>query len=185
MMSSTPLTTTDSTATLGSILGKLNKVRRSGDGWMARCPAHEDRDPSLSISEGTDGAVLLHCHAGCTTEAVVAELGVTLEDLFPPRETSPTIVATYDYVDKEGELLYQVVRMSGKQFWQRRPDGAGGYVWNLRGVERRLYHLPQVLEAVSAGRHVFLVEGEKEVHRLEALDFVATTNSGGAGQQRL
>jgi len=182
MMSSTPLTTTDSTATLDSILGKLNKVRRSGDGWMARCPAHEDRDPSLSISEGTDGAVLLHCHAGCTTEAVVAELGVTLEDLFPPRETSPTIVATYDYVDKEGELLYQVVRMSGKQFWQRRPDGAGGYVWNLRGVERRLYHLPQVLEAVSAGRHVFLVEGEKDVHRLEALDFVATTNSGGAGK---
>ena len=49
-----------------SILTKLEHVRKTGGGWQARCPAHEDRQASLSVSTGDDGRVLLHCHAGCT-----------------------------------------------------------------------------------------------------------------------
>jgi len=59
--------------------------RRSGQGWMSRCPAHEDRRPSLSVGVGGDGRVLLTCHAGCPTETVVAALGLKMSDLFPER----------------------------------------------------------------------------------------------------
>jgi len=61
------------------------KLRKSGRGWMARCPAHEDRSASLSLGEGRDGRVLLRCFAGCDVSAVVASLGLEVADLFPPR----------------------------------------------------------------------------------------------------
>src|SRR5262245_26869584 len=64
------------------VLDRLERVKKNGTGWQARCPAHEDRVASLSIAE-RDGVVLLHCFAGCTTEAVVAELGLQMRDLFP------------------------------------------------------------------------------------------------------
>lgn len=55
-----------------------------GSGWSCRCPGHDDRKPSLTIKEGDDGRALLYCHARCATEAVVAELGLTMRDLMPP-----------------------------------------------------------------------------------------------------
>ena len=55
----------------------------TGNGWISRCPAHDDRNPSLSIRQGDDGRVLLHCHAGCTPEQVVASIGMSMRDLFP------------------------------------------------------------------------------------------------------
>jgi hypothetical protein len=57
-------------------------ARRSGNGWIVRCPAHEDRSPSLSIGEGRDGKILLHCFGGCTSKAVCDSLGLSLADLF-------------------------------------------------------------------------------------------------------
>lgn len=68
------------------LLGRLEAVRRSASGWMARCPAHQDRHPSLSIKVGQDGRILLHCFSGCAPEAVVAALGLTMGDLFHKRE---------------------------------------------------------------------------------------------------
>src|SRR5680860_847198 len=117
MMSRTPLTMTDSSATLDSILGKLNKVRRAGDGWTACCPAHEDSNPSLSISHKED-RILLYCQAGCDIESVVESLDLEMSDLFdePSNNGKPTILAEYDYVDEEGEVLYQVVRYMPKDF---------------------------------------------------------------------
>jgi hypothetical protein len=61
-------------------------VRRSGKGYVAFCPAHEDRKPSLNIAEGSDGRVLLHCFAGCSQEEIVRALGLELRDLFPTSE---------------------------------------------------------------------------------------------------
>lgn len=57
--------------------------KRHGETWSARCPAHEDRDPSLSIGVGMDARVLLHCHAGCPVEAIVGTLGLAMKDLMP------------------------------------------------------------------------------------------------------
>jgi putative DNA primase/helicase len=65
------------------LLSRLPDARKSGSGWSARCPAHDDRKASLSVSEGDDGRALVKCHAGCTTEQVVAAVGLELRDLFP------------------------------------------------------------------------------------------------------
>ena len=67
-----------------SILDGLKQVRKTGTGWTACCPGHSDRHPSLSIGTGAGGRVLLSCLAGCPTEAVLAGMGLTFRDLFPP-----------------------------------------------------------------------------------------------------
>lgn len=72
-----------------AILDRLMDVRRSGSGWTARCPAHADRSPSLSICEGDDGRVLLHCFAGCTVESICQALQTRVSDLFVERGTAP------------------------------------------------------------------------------------------------
>ena len=93
-----------------------------------------------------------------------------------------TIVATYDYTDASGELLFQVVRFDPKDFRQRRPDGAGGWIWKMQGVERVLYRLQGVLEAISAGEQIFIVEGEKSADRLAEAGITATCSPGGANK---
>lgn len=147
--------------------------RRSGDGWIARCPAHDDSNPSLSLRQ--DGAKLLvHCHAGCAQSDVVAafkHLQLWPEGEQPMRR----IDVTYDYTDAAGNLLYQVVRYIPKDFRQRRPNGQGGWTWK-KSEQQVLYRLPEVLEAPI----VFVVEGEKDVETLREHGFVATTNAGGA-----
>ncbi len=73
-----------------NILQRLDKVRQRQPGqWSSRCPAHGDNGPSLSIRETTDGAVLIHCFAGCEVGNVVAAIGLELHDLFPPRDIPP------------------------------------------------------------------------------------------------
>jgi hypothetical protein len=68
------------------VLSRLSHVRkRAADQWSARCPAHDDRGPSLSIKELPDGRLLLHCFAGCSVTQIIAALGLDLKDLFPER----------------------------------------------------------------------------------------------------
>ena len=69
-----------------ALISKLDKVKRTGnDRWQARCPAHDDKGPSLSIRETEDGRVLVHCFAGCSVPEIVQAVGLELSDLFPPR----------------------------------------------------------------------------------------------------
>ncbi len=184
------------TAGLSALLRALqpHKLRKSGNGWAACCPAHEDKRPSLAITKAPNGNVLLKCHAGCSTEDVLAALDLTMSVLFAdhgePMATRPrpSIATgepeiTYDYRDESARLSFQVVRLPGKNFRQRRPDGKGGWIWNLDGVERVLYRLPELLESGS-DRIVYVVEGEKDVETLRGLGEVATTNPGGAGKWR-
>lgn len=73
-------------AAVSLLLDRLDKVRATGPGrWLACCPAHRDRTPSLSIRESDAGAALLHCFAGCPTSAVLAAVGLEFADLFPDR----------------------------------------------------------------------------------------------------
>jgi 5S rRNA maturation endonuclease (ribonuclease M5) len=109
-----------------------------------------------------------------------------MSDLMPKRarrEPGPhrVHVATYEYADELGEPVFQVLRYVPKAFRQRRPDGKGGWIWNLRGVRRLLYRLPELL-AADPTQTVFICEGEKDVDRLRSLGLVATTNPGGAGK---
>lgn len=110
----------------------------------------------------------------------------------PSRPTKPSgaadgwrEIARYPYVDRVGTLLFEVIRYAkpdgDKAFKQCRPDGRGGVIWNLDGVERVPYRLPHILLAET----VYLVEGEKDVHTMEALGLVASCNSGGSGSSHL
>ena len=72
--------------TAEALLSRLDKVRRRGaDQWSARCPAHDDKGPSLSVKELPDGRLLLRCFAGCTVDEVACAVGLDLSDLFPLR----------------------------------------------------------------------------------------------------
>ncbi|WP_297505067.1 CHC2 zinc finger domain-containing protein [Ferrovum sp.] len=67
-------------------LSKLKKVKRTGQlRWMACCPAHEDKSPSLSVKEGKDGRILIHCFGGCGIADITRSLGIEIQDLFPER----------------------------------------------------------------------------------------------------
>ena len=156
-------------------------AQRSQSGAQAKCPAHEDSKASLAIKQGDQG-VVMKCHAGCKVEDIARAIDLRMSDLFDePRaaKVERKIVATYPYLDERGTSLYEVVRFEPKDFRQRRPNG-NGWDWNLGDVRRVLYHLPALLQ--SAPRAVFVVEGEKDVHALESLNLVATTNAGGAGK---
>ncbi len=167
------------------ILRHFNNIKKSGAGYTARCPAHEDKRNSLSIGIGEDGKILLHCHAGCPLENILQAAGLKTADLYqdePKQERK--IEKIYPYQDAGGKLLYEVVRYIPKGFSQRRPDGRGGYIYNLKGIKPVLYRLPEVLEAVKDGRLIHIVEGEKDVENLFKLGLVATTCSSGAGKWR-
>ena len=191
------------TTQLERILAKLPDAKKSGTGWSACCPAHDDRRASLSIAEGEDGRVLLKCHAGCSLEAICEAMDLKPTDLFVASTSTvlaadrgkqkyrgqangqegnnqPQIVATYDYRDEHGELLFQVVRYDPKDFRQRRPKPGGGWVWSVKNVRVVPYRLPELL--AQPDETVFVVEGEKDVDSLRRIGVLATCNAGGAGK---
>lgn len=173
-------------------------VRRSGGGYMVSCPAHGgatgDTNPSLEISVGHSQPVILNCHAGCTTDEVLAASNLTWDQISAPRDESPSAgrewmpndlvhQETYRYVDAQGELVWEVLRSTNKQFLQRHPDPSGprGWRWTAPPMSARvLYRLPKILEAVAGGQEIWFPEGERDVHALEKAGVVATTNAGGA-----
>jgi putative DNA primase/helicase len=93
------------------------------------------------------------------------------------------IVATYDYRDEGGNLLYQTVRYEPKGFSQRRPNGRGRWEWNLQGIRLVLYRLPELI-ATPQDRLVLVCAGEKDTDRAHELGFTATTNPLGEGKWR-
>lgn len=148
---------------------------------MARCPAHEDTKPSLSVTQGADGRVLMHCHAGCSSDAIIAAIGVKRAALFEDERVIPAMTGApqlYDYLDADGILKYQVCRFPPKDFRQRRPDGHGGWIWKMAGVKRLPYRLPELRGQAL----VIVVEGEKDANTLWAFGVPATSNCGGAGK---
>lgn len=73
--------------TADDLVSRLDGAKRTGEGrWMARCPAHGDKRPSLSIRDAGEGRTLVYCFAGCHVDAVLNAVGLTVADLFPPRE---------------------------------------------------------------------------------------------------
>jgi len=74
---------------IDDLLHRLERVKQTGpDRWTARCPAHNDKGPSLAIRETDDGRVLIHCFAGCDTHSILAAVGLDMTALFPERPTS-------------------------------------------------------------------------------------------------
>jgi putative DNA primase/helicase len=164
------------------LLDRLEGVRRrNGSGWSARCPSHPDNMPSLSVNVSEAGRVLVHCFAGCAPDAVIAAVGLSWGDLSDRPATERTMTdARYVYRDRDGTPVLRVVRTWPKRFHQEHWTGDR---WE-GGADRRclLYRLDQLAEAVSEGRRVYVLEGEKDVDRLWREGEVATCNPMGAGK---
>jgi len=175
--------------TLDAFLDLFDNVRKSGKGFMARCPAHEDRQASLSIGEGDDGKILVTCMAGCATDDVLATKGLTTADLFSDSKHEHSangnpwwgrIETEYDYQDENGDVLFQCVRCKNPKDFRQRHWVAGKWVNDIKGVRRVPYHLPEVIAATKAHRAVLLPEGEKDADNLRKIGFTASTNPMGA-----
>jgi hypothetical protein len=179
--------------TYNAFVERFENARKSGNGIIVKCPAHEDSTASLSIGRSRNGGVLLKCFAGCETENIVSAMGLTLRDLFAEEPIKafhvsngngngatvekPIIEKVYSYTDPLGRELFQVVRLKPKSFRQRHGQ-EGAWIWSMDGVERVLYRLPEIQKTET----VWIVEGEKDADNLCALGFIATCNVGGAGK---
>ena len=170
---------------LKDIVARLQNPKKTAAGYTAKCPAHDDQHNSLSIGQrGTK--IVVKCFAGCKAEDIVAAIGLRMADLFDDDWRGAghgEVVAVYDYRAADGTLLYQVVRYHPKTFRQRRPGKDNKWIWNLDGVPRVLYRLPELM-AADPHAWVLIPEGEKDVDNLIRLGLVATTNPGGANAWR-
>jgi hypothetical protein len=173
----------------------------SGGWYSGQCPngqnhRHGDAGMSFRFRAG-DRGIVTECH-GCPAvhDDSCAALGLTVADTFygnsrrdddtwAPWQAKGTcdcpILERYPYTDEDDRLLYQVVRGHHKEFSQRQPDPASrsGWRWNIRGVRTVLYRLPRLLAAPPSAC-IFVAEGERDVHALEAAGETATTCPGGA-----
>lgn len=184
---------TTAIVTINDVLGRLHDVKPAGRGkWKALCPAHDDANPSLSVAEGDGGRVLIHCHAGCAYSDIMAAIGLSVNgngansaattQVKTKAQPARRIVATYDYHDAAGQVIFQKVRYEPKDFAQRRPDGNSGYIWGLGDVAPVLYRLPRLLDPATDWQPVYICEGEKDVDRLARLGITATCNFDGAAK---
>lgn len=164
---------------------------RGGDGqWIARCPAHDDHTPSLSITE-RNGRVFWHCHAGCSQESVAAaiqaRLGASagrkgaLGDNANGDANAKTLVATYAYRNADGTVQMYRDRYEWcahgrrqKAVYPRQLDG------RKKGTPSVPYNLPAILEAIRDGAPILFVEGEKCADILTERGYPAVTTTGGS-----
>lgn len=186
------------TATAADILARFDSVRRTGpDSFTARCSAHDDRRPSLSIKLETD-RVLLHCFAGCSPDAVAGAVGLRLADLFTEprgrsermpiqrrrqtRQARPTpkrrVVREFDrqsggrwtYTDEAGRHVATKYRTD---FSVEYDDGTIGKGKTFRvepkGIDLPLYRLPEVVSAARQSWPLYLLEGEAKADRISDL----------------
>ncbi len=177
----------------------IPSLKWNGSAWgQGLCPLHDDHRPSFFANRETGAWNCKGCNKSGSlfdfymvrhgvdfrgaVNALAREAGINIHREGPAKKTgiSRKIVDTYDYTDEQGNALYQVVRYEPKDFRQRRPDGKGGWIWNLEGVRLVPYRLPEVLKAKS----VIVTEGEKDVETLREWGLTATTNAQGAGKWR-
>ena len=169
-----------SALTLDFIAKRVNGEIR-GNQVACPGPGHSPKDRSLciKIEPGAPGGLIVYSHAQDDNlkckDFVLRQLGM---EAFRPRHTGANsnqkIVATYDYQDADGKLLYQVVRYDPKDFRHRMPDGKGG--WLHKGSERRVpYRLPDLLKYPDGT--VFVCEGEKDADRVASFGYCSTTAS--------
>lgn len=181
-----------------------------GRQWAAKCPAHEDERPSLSISMFESGKLGIRCHggAGCKPADILRAIGLKFTDLFPDKGTQPRErkmamgpqECVYQYRDEKGEILFEVVRYKEpKDFRQRRLNPAFDkskprdnetnrqFIWSLDGVRIVPYRLPELIEASGKAQDapIWVLEGEKDVDNARALGLIATCGPMGAGKWSL
>jgi len=167
-----------------------------GNEHKALCLFHEDTDPSLNFNDQTGQYFchgcgkkgdFLHFYGKINNLDTRRDFGKILKGIaddfgIPVEQKKAKLVKTYDYVDADGNLLFQVCRMDPKDFRQRRPGVNGKWIWKMKGsgVQRVLYRLPEVLKADE----VIICEGEADTDNLYKIGFTATTSPCGAKKWR-
>jgi putative DNA primase/helicase len=180
------------------VLSKLDKVQHRRDGIWACCPAHADRTPSMKVWESDDGACCVKCFSmNCTTEQIMHAIGLTAKDRFPPKEERKKPVRrskpktdlgrelrSHWYTDLEGNKVHVAIKFEGG--WRQKRLEGKKLVWGLEGIRTYLFRVPELVDAVRAGKEIWVAEGEKDADRinLEAqntdAELFATTNPMGA-----
>jgi len=185
---------------IAKTLGNAKKVNGQ---WLASCPVtghgrgNGDKNPSLSISDGTDGKPLFHCHGGCdqqTVFSVMRDRGLLPElehrpeplSRIQPPAVNRQLEQEWTYTDEEGVVLfikqrYRTTDSKGKDYKLIKVDDAGRRHATMGDARIVPYRLPELLDAVSKGRFVYLTEGEKAADAIISLGSVATTSHAGSG----
>jgi len=197
----------NATPQLELLLSKLPDAKKNGKGWSARCPAHDDRRPSLSISQGDDGRALVNCFSGCTVDAICAAMGLRVADLMPTDDrlpTKPTKVngkppTTYQtaeaaiealerqhgkrsvhwtYRDANGDPVGVIVRWDKADGKEIRPVALRGDQWVIGGMpEPRPLYC---LPDLAGASRVYICEGEKSADAARTIELVTTTSAHGS-----
>jgi hypothetical protein len=184
---------------VGDFLNCLEKVRKTPDGWAGACPAHEDKNPSLSVGLGDAGQILLRCFAGCSAEAVVAALGLRLADLFPEKSTTPAragvcpateLVPVAEWLHsarglpptevkrmwaaqtpKGAAVVFRYEDADGRPLYEKlRSISEKGFWRRPAGKESVLYGLDHLTgEDATGDERIVIVEGELDCHALWAV----------------
>jgi RecA-family ATPase len=182
----------------------LGNAKRVGKGWLASCPlpthgqGHGDKNPSLSISDGEDGKPLFKCHSGCDQHELfhaIRHYGLLpeiekrdpLANIKPlPALTPQVLEHEWVYVDEDGEPLFVKQRFKtqsakGKDYRQARINKDGSRSHSLGDCRIVPYRFPELLNAKTAGRAIYLVEGEKAADALVEIGAIATSAHAGSG----
>lgn len=183
--------------TLEEFAERLDKVKMTNSArWgrmvRARCPAHNDKEPSFAVWEGEDGWLHVKCAKGCSEDAIMGALGLKTSDrrIAPVERPSESVVLrVYDYHNYEGEYLFtKEIRGHGagkktSQFIRRgkKREYSLASLNRTRDWSKTLYRLPEVVNAVQRGETVYINEGEKGADAVRSLGLVATCQPAGAG----
>jgi hypothetical protein len=189
------------------LLAKLSDVKKKGTGWSALCPGHDDKKPSLSVSECSDGTVIVKCFAGCETPAVLAAVNMEMWELFPskdgpaptsngrPKPSGPAFPtanhavahlerkhgkrsAMWTYHNAEGKPVGLVVRWDKPDDKDIRPVSLHSDGWRIAAMpDPRPLYGLPELATAKGG---VVCEGEKAAEAARKLGFLATTSAGGA-----
>lgn len=165
-----------------TIANAFGGAKRSGKGWMCKCPCHEDKTASLGVIDNPnkENDVIFNCLAGCEwidikTYAKTQGLIKTYHEMLAEKQVVSNIIY-YTYTDESGYPVARKVRYPGKKFSIERVEN-GQWLKGLNGVAVPLYNLPAVIKS----DYIYICEGEKDANNLIRCGLCATTNIAGAG----
>lgn len=187
---------------MDKILQRLARVKKTKDGYMARCPSHPDRTASLTLSE-KNGVILIHCFAGCETKEIVSSLGMTMADLFEDKAEKKEMIATHQVKVKkyksidEVKSLFKTLEYCHEYKWQDDKEPSYLQIRYKVNDEKAFatYHKEDNmwvtgkgsgltplynLDGIKDSKAVLIVEGEKVVDLLKYYGIPATTSMGGS-----
>lgn len=184
--------------TYEEILGRFKDVTARGDKTKAKCPCHDDKKASLSIAK-EGNKILLHCHAGCETAAIVEAVGLSMKDLYTSplaaerkeawlrhveKVTKQTLEARYDYYDSNGVYSYSKLRFSGKHIRYGTFDKVNQKMY-LKAKNKKVDTLflgrlstKDLKQAIADNQTIYITEGEKDALSCQKKGLIAVTYGG-------